>query len=150
MTKQERTAGCVLILLGVAVACYSLSALQIGTTNKPGPGLFPFTCGVGIVILCAIWILSNRNSDMHSEPLWRKSQWHAPVIALVIMTIYASLMEPIGYLFSTFIFVIAWQIFIEREKWIKASIMAGVGTVVMYLVFVYLLGVALPEGMFGI
>ena len=149
MTKQERIAGIVLILMGIAVAIYAMTALQLGTINKPGPGMFPFICGAGIVIVCVIWIRGQK-CDTNSEPLWQKGQWHAPVLALIVMTIYTALMEPLGYFLSTLIFIMAWQIFVEREKWLKTVIIAGVGTVVMYFVFAYLLGVALPEGMFAI
>jgi putative tricarboxylic transport membrane protein len=150
MTKQERFAGIFLILIGVLVVGYTLASLKIGTINQPGPGFFPIICGIGIIFLSAIWILVNRTGAHTSEPFWEADQWCAPLMALVVMTVYTALMEPLGYIFSTLLFLGAWQIFVEHEKWLKTSIIATVGTVVMYFVFAYLLGLALPEGMFGI
>jgi putative tricarboxylic transport membrane protein len=150
MTIQERRTGIILILIGLAVSFYAVSGLQMGTVNQPGPGFFPLISGAGIVILCTVWIVANRKCAPSSEPFWPQGEWKAPLLALVVMTIYAALMEELGYFFSTLIFLSAWQIFVEREKWLKTSIIAIVGTVVMYFIFAYLLGVALPEGMFGI
>ena len=51
---------------------------------------------------------------------------------------------------STFLFLIAWQVLIEAERWKKTALVAIIGTVTMYILFVYLLRVALPQGMLGI
>jgi hypothetical protein len=56
-------------------------------------------------------------------------------------------MEPLGYMLSTFIFLVAWQFAIEREKWLKTGAIAIIGTVAMYAIFSYLLRVPLPEGL---
>lgn len=151
MTKQERVAGMVLMLLGAAVTGYTLCSLQLGTIQKPGPGLFPFVCGIGIVILCAIWLYTNKQEKTRSEPFWQEcGQWHGPLLALIMMTGYALAMEPLGYVFSTFVFLVAWQKIVVSEKWIRTSIIASVGTIGMYVLFAYLLGLVLPEGIFGI
>ena len=56
MTKQERTAGLIFAMFGVATGVYSFTALKIGSIGQPGPGLFPLICGFGIVLLCLIWL----------------------------------------------------------------------------------------------
>ena len=146
MTRQERTAGLLLIILGVWVAYYGLFELKIGTIGQPGPGFFPFISGAGIVILCLIWMISNRNCILECQPLWAKGQWVGPVLAVVVTTAYTALMEPLGYALSTLVFLIGWQKLIERENWRKTSIIAVVATAGMYLVFAYLLGIDLPVG----
>lgn len=150
MTKQERTAGLVFAIFGVATGVYSFTALKIGSISQPGPGLFPLICGFGIVLLCLIWLFQHRKETSRSAPLWFEDNWHGPLIAVVIMVVYTALMEDLGYVLSTFLFLIAWQMIIEREKWRKTAIVAVVGTLSMYLLFVFILKVALPEGIFGI
>ena len=150
MTKQERTAGLIFAMFGVATGVYSFTALTIGSIGQPGPGLFPLICGFGIVLLCLIWLFQHRNDVCGSEPLWFEGNWHGPLTAVVIMVVYTALMEELGYVLSTLLFLIAWQMIIEREKWRKTALIAVVGTLSMYLLFVYLLKVALPEGIFGI
>ena len=150
MTKQERTAGLVFAMFGVATGVYSFTALKIGSISQPGPGLFPLICGSGIVLLCLLWLFQHRNKVSTSEPLWFEGNWHGPALAVVIMIAYTALMEELGYVLSTFLFLVAWQMIVEREKWRKTAVIAVVGSLSMYLLFVYLLKVALPEGIFGI
>lgn len=147
MTIQERRAGIILVVLGVLTAYYGLTVLKIGTVSQPGPGFFPFISGAGIAVLCLVWILGNRVADS-SEPFWSKGQLTRPALATATTTAYAVLMEPLGYIVATLAFLIAWQILIEGEKWRKTAVIAVVGTTTMYLLFMYLLGVALPGGMF--
>ncbi|KYZ77944.1 hypothetical protein AXX12_16910 [Anaerosporomusa subterranea] len=147
MTKYERATGLFLIALGVAVMYYAMTALSLGTMQEPGPGFFPVVCGIGIVILCVIWFAGNRKPVTQSEPFWEAGQWVAPAISTLIITVYTALMEPLGYMLSTFIFLVAWQFAIEREKWLKTGAIAVIGTVAMYAIFSYLLRVPLPEGL---
>ncbi len=146
MTIQERRAGLFLICLGLASAYYGMFQLKIGTISQPGPGAFPFISGAGIVILCLIWIIANPVQSA-SEPLWGKGQLVRPVIAVAATAAYAMLMEPLGYVPSTLLFLVAWQVLIEGEKWKKTALVAIIGTTVMYVLFGYLLSVALPEGL---
>ena len=150
MTKQERTAGLVFILFGMAVSLYSFTVLPLGTVGQPGPGLFPLLCGAGIVIMCLLWLFRHRGADSGSEPLWSGGNWKGPLLAVLTMVVYAALMEDLGYVLSTLLFLISWQVLIEREIWWKTAMIAVIGTAAMYVIFVYLLKVALPEGILGI
>lgn len=150
MTKQERRAGIFLLLLGIAVMYYAIVDLKLGTITQPGPGLFPFISGAGIAILSTIWILTNLKSMQQIEPLWKKGELRTPVLAIFIITAYTALLDPLGYILSTVLFLVAWQFFIEREKWLKTALITVIGTVAMYLLFSSLLSVPLPEGIFSI
>lgn len=149
MTRQERIAAVFFVLLGLAVVGYALAKLQLGTLKEPGPAFFPVICGVGIVVLAGYWLVSNLKNTKAWESLWGKGVWIGPLTAIVLITAYAATMEPLGYLLSTVVFLVAWQLAIERERWLKTGVIAICGTVVMYVLFMYLLGVPLPEGMFG-
>ncbi len=150
MTKQERRAGLFLLLLGIAVMYYAIVDLKLGTITQPGPGLFPFISGGGIAILSLIWLLTNLKSIQPHEPLWKKEELRAPLLAVIIIVAYTALMDQLGYILSTILFLVAWQVFIEREKWLKIAMITVIGTAVMYLLFSYLLSVPLPEGIFSI
>ena len=150
MTKQEFKAGIVFSLVGLSVAIYGFTMLGIGTIGQPGPGLFPFLSGLGIVVLCGIWVGGNWRQFRSAEPLWHKGQIARPLIAVIVILAYATLMESLGYILTTLLFVIAWQVLIEREKWKKLIVIAIVSTTIMFLLFSYLLKLSLPDGVFGI
>jgi len=147
MNQYERRIAIFMILLGVATSFYSVVKLKLGTLQEPGPGFFPFVCGLGIVILCLIWFITSPKVEQTLEPLWSKENWIAPTIATVLVTLYTYGLETLGYCASTLLFLLAWQFAIEREKWLKTSIIAIVGTAAMYVLFSYLLQVPLPEGL---
>jgi len=149
MTKQERNAGLGFTVFGLLTALYSVSALSIGSIKQPGPGLFPLICGGGIVVLSLLWIYRGRMARFCSEPLWPEAEWKRPATAVVILIGYTAVMEYIGYSLSTLIFLIAWQVIVEQENWRRTAVIAVIGTVSMYILFVYLLGVALPPGLIG-
>ena len=147
MTKQERLSAVFFMALAVAVTYYGVSVLKLGTVQEPGPGFFPALCGGGILILCLLWIFTSRSDKAKDAPLWGAGEWGAPVIAAGIITAYAASMETLGYITSTLLFLVAWQVFVERENWVKTGIIAVVGTAAMYVLFSFLLGVPLPEGL---
>jgi putative tricarboxylic transport membrane protein len=129
---------------------YSLTELKLGTITQPGPGFMPFIGGVGITLLSAFWILSNIKKIKITGPLWQKGELKNPLLAVIIIIAYTALIDRLGYILSTLMFLVAWQFAIEREKWLKTSIIAIVGTAVMYLLFAFLLEVQLPEGILNI
>lgn len=149
MTKQERWTGIFLLLLGIAVMYYAIVDLKTGTITRPGPGLFPFISGGGIALLSTVWIFTNLKKMQLVEPLWQKGELRTPMSAVILITVYAALLDPLGYIFSTVFFLVAWQVIIEREKWLKTALITIIGTAAMYLLFSYLLSVPLPEGIFS-
>lgn len=146
MTKQERLSAVFFLAVGVAVIYYGISILKLGSIQEPGPGFFPTLCGVGIIFLCLQWLIFNPLAAS-SEPLWGTGEWIAPVMAMVIVFAYAAGMETMGYVVSTLLFLIAWQVLVEKASWKRTGIIAFVGTAVMYVLFSFLLGVPLPEGL---
>lgn len=147
MNKNERWAALFLILLSVAVIYYSLTKLSLGSIGAPGPGFFPFICGAGILLLCVIWFIMNPRVDENTPVLWGKGVWIAPLSAMVLITLYTFGLEILGYCSATFIFLIVWQLAIAREKWLRTGIIAVIGTAAMYVLFGYLLGIPLPDGL---
>lgn len=146
MKRHERIAGLFLLLVGVAVAIDSYFSLGFGSFLVPGAGFLPFWYGVALAVLSAIWVLGNRGPEENPIPFWEKGHWVRPVIAFIAMVVYGWLMDKLGYVLSTFLFVIAWQQLIEREKWGKTLLISVLGTAAMYLLFGHFLRVPLPQG----
>jgi hypothetical protein len=151
MTIQERRSAIVLLVLGIAVTFYSVSELKLGTITQPGSGFMPFISGAGITILSLLWFITNlKKMEKKSAPLWQKGELKNPLLAVIIIIVYTVLMIPLGYILSTLIFLVSWQLMIEREKLLKTAIITIVGTAIMFFLFYYLLGVPLPEGILSI
>jgi hypothetical protein len=151
MKKHERITGFIFILFGLATILYSTISLGLGNVKLPGPGFFPFICGSSLVVFSTIWLIATfKEKDTETKPFWEKGQWVKPLIAVIITSLYGAVMDGLGYILATFLFLVVWQIAIVHEKWLKTAIIGVVGTVVMYILFQFLLAVPLPEGLISI
>ena len=146
MTRYEKLSALVFSIISLFVLYYGIAVLKVGTIEEPGQGFFPALCSAGILGLCLLWFMTAPKAKNH-VPFWNEGEWLVPLLAVVCITAYTALMEVIGYVSSTFLFLVAWQIFIVREKWVKTGIIAVTGSVVMYVLFGSLLGVPLPDGL---
>ncbi len=150
VTKQEVISGIVFFLFGIYVIQYSYRFLNFGSFSKPGSGFVPLISGVGIAAIALIWVLLNTiGKKPPSVPLWADGIWKLPVLAMLISLAYALLIDPLGYVLATFVFMVTWQIILVREKWWKILLIGVISTAGVYVVFVQLLRVFVPKGPLG-
>ena len=149
MNKAQRITGTLFVVIGVYVTWYSFSSLGVGSISKPGPGFFTLVCGLGIFILAAIWVISGIRKQEGKGRLWEKGGWISPLLAIGVTFLYALLMSPLGYVISTAIFIILWQVVISKGSRVTIIVFTIVGTGVLYIIFGPLLSVPLPRGVFG-
>jgi putative tricarboxylic transport membrane protein len=149
MKKHDRIAAVTLIVLALAAAYYAYAELKLGTLRVPDSGLLPFLASLVIAASSGVWLWDLRGPDPEPRPFWEKGAWIRPLLAVAFLILYASTLEPLGYLISTFIFLGLWQFLVERVNWRRAILVTVLGTAGMYLVFVQLLGVYVPESIFG-
>jgi NADH:ubiquinone oxidoreductase subunit H len=70
------------------------------------------------------------------------------VLAFAATVIYAALFERIGFFLATLLFMLGWQVIVERQRWLKAVIITVLCAVAMYSLFRLLLHVELPSNPF--
>jgi putative tricarboxylic transport membrane protein len=147
MIKAQRITGILFVAVGAYVTWYSIFKLDLGKIGKPGSGFFTLVCGAGILVLSAIWLFSNLRNQEDKGSLWAKRGWLSPLTAVASVFVYAFLMEPLGYIISTALFIILWQILVSRGKIKTIIIFAVIGTAAMYILFGILLSVPVPRGL---
>ncbi len=125
---------------------YGSINLSMGSLHRPGPGFFPFLLAIVLALFSLALIFQNWAKDKVPLPFWERHSWLRPLLGLVILTAYAILVNSLGFLISTFLFLLIWMAGIERLNW-KTIIMVSIATtVVLYLIFNLLLDVPLPKG----
>ena len=161
MNRAEKVSSIVLIAFGLFVAFYSRQYLKLGKMITPGAGFLPYWIGIALVVLGAIWCLNtllartgsgaggekSDAGDVAAEGEARRSRILSrflPGVLLVIL--YAWLFEKAGYIVSTALFMIGWQKVVEKEGWLKTTVIAVLCAGCMYALFPYLLKVYLPTG----
>ncbi len=165
MAKAERISAVLLVAGGVFVASYSFHYLKLGILISPGAGFLPFLCGISIIILGVLWLLSAWHAkrptataetgegegcgagDISDEDVPRL--WGLPrkmLLGLMVLIAYGWLFEKIGYFLSTCLFMFCWQTFVEKESLLKAVIITALSATILYTLFQHLLGFQLPQG----
>jgi putative tricarboxylic transport membrane protein len=166
-TKDARAA-LVATVLGLV---YLASAFSIepdpSTTSVVGPQVAPIVIGVATVA-CALALLvqalrrpqptdDQRTAEQETEAdqvaagsgpsgLNRRQV----VVSFVIFAAYIVAFIPLGYLLSTFLFLVAMTTYVDRTKLLRNCIFAAVFSPAVYALFTYGLQVQLPApGLLG-
>jgi putative tricarboxylic transport membrane protein len=145
---------CILVLAGIYFwATTQIPTLEIG--DPLGPKAFPRLLGVGLLITAAMLlgeIITNRKAEQGakaSSAADAKEEGNAKVVvaAVVATAIFFVLFEPVGYVISTTLYLIAMTyVFHKKGIWMTnllTSVIYGIGS---YYAFTQLLGVNLPRG----
>ena len=141
--KPNFLSGLVFLLLGLAVCYFSLQ-LGLGSPSKPGPGFMPFLGGLLLALLSLILVLRVLLSD--SEAFWEVEVKLGNILLILgAMAAYAFLLERIGFVFVTFVFVGLLIRFIKPQSWRKAVLGGVISSAASYLLFETFLRSQLPR-----
>ena len=128
------------------IAAYSSTQLSMGRFRHPGPGFFPFGLAVILAILALVQILQSRGKEEVPAPFWPERTWLRPLLGAVIFLLYAFSLGHLGFVSTTFLFLVVWMWVIERIRWANILTISTAVTAVLYLIFEYFLEVPLPTG----
>jgi putative tricarboxylic transport membrane protein len=118
----------------------------MGRFKHPGPGFLPFGLAIVLILLSLLLISINRKKPKSPVPFWPHRTWFRPLLGVVILVFYALVIGKLGFLITTFIFLLIWMGVIERLRW-RTLISISIGTTVaLYLIFRLFLEVPLPLG----
>jgi len=160
MSRGDNIANLVTIALGIFVTYHSYYSLRLGILITPGAGFMPFLCGVALIALGIFWRIQSflfktaHQAARSLDPADIAGEAEAPALprsrvklclAFVTTLTYAWLFERIGFLLSTLVFMLGWQMLVERERWLKSIIITALCAAAMYTLFRYLLRVELPS-----
>ncbi|WP_252502183.1 tripartite tricarboxylate transporter TctB family protein [Sporosarcina sp. Marseille-Q4943] len=139
----DRYASIAFLLIGLLFAIESMKISSSAYGSTVGPKIFPL--GLGIVfILLSLRLLYETFKYKTEAAATEKLQYKKFLIILVSAALYAFLLEKIGYVISTFLFLlIAFQT-MERGRIIPTVIIAAVFSFGVYYFFAEFLGGSLP------
>jgi len=150
MKRSNQVAAIILFLFSIYMISDSLK-MRLFDQYGPGPGLFPFGLGIILTILSVALFIeyaSSRKKDKAS-PFPQRSALISVGLVIVGLIGYALVINTLGYVITTFIFVLFLMGVVQRDK-IKMTTLTAIGVAVMlYLIFEVGLHVRLPKGPFG-
>lgn len=137
---------------------FLMGSLHAGLFRRgiPGPGFLPFIIALSlmavslVVLFHALTAKIRKVNDGAENFFPEKDSFRKIFFGLAALFLYGIALKYIGYVTTTFIFLLFTFRLMEPCKWPTPLILAGSTAVLSYLLFVVLLGVQLPTGFFGI
>jgi len=132
--------------------CEESYRIHLGNFRNPGPGFLPFGSGfvlggLALVIMINGW----RKRVGERKAFWEeRNRWPKVAMTLVFIFVYGLLLEPLGFLLTTFLIMGFLLRLIEPQRWrtvIAGAVLSALGS---YLIFQVWLEVELPKGFLGI
>jgi putative tricarboxylic transport membrane protein len=153
--RRDKWSSLVWCAVGLFICVGSLR-LSLGELRNPGPGFLSFYAGLilGGLALAVHW-QSRKASSPHerteTETIWRNAQrgWKM-VMTVGALLAYAVLMNYLGFLISTFIFLAFLLRAIEPQRWSVALLGSLAASVAFYCIFEMGLKSQLPRGLIRI
>ena len=152
MKKTDFLMGTVWLMVGIAILLKSYS-LGLGSFRHPGLGLTPFLLGSFLTLFSGCILFTSHDvkgalKDFRS--IWSEIDVKTIGWVLLYLVGYGFLMEKMGYLVTTFVFFLLLLKTIGSMKLRTTVIVSLVSVLVSYGLFVVLLKVPLPSGIWRI
>ena len=153
MRTPETIISLILILIS-SLFCFSSLKLGMGSIKDPGSGFIPFLTGCSLIALSLFIVLSEGKATRKagSKPrLFKRIGLGLPpsLLVLISLFIYILVLETLGFILSTFLFLTFLFSISEKRSWKVALGASIVITASAYLVFGYLLEISFPRGILG-
>ena len=150
--KKDFFSGLFLFALGLFLA-FQCRRLSVWSRFGPDEGFFPLVVAIVILGLSLSIIIKSFHfiGTRKERPLEDQKKEAVDVFRVIsyviLMLLYSSLMETVGFLITSPLFLILLMKYIEKQGW-KITILVGSGSIIIsYLLFVYFLNVPLPKGL---
>ena len=142
---RDLVSGLFWLAVAVFAAVQGLS-LKLGSLSRPGPGFFPFWGAIVLGLLAIVLIVDSLRRDAVSLRIRPDSA--KPVVVVAALLGYLLLLESLGFVVVTFLFLVL-LLRLERRGWAFSAVSAGVGAFASYVLFQLWLKTQLPTGPFG-
>jgi putative tricarboxylic transport membrane protein len=140
---SDRLAGLVLLALAVAYGV-TASGFQAMIGDPLGPSVFPLVLAIPLGVF-SLYLLFRPDP----EPDWPRGRpLLKQVLAIVALVAYAWLMEPLGFVLSTLLAVVALACLLGARLW-QAAVAGAATAIVLFVLFNNFLSLPLPAGVLG-
>ncbi|TWT03418.1 tripartite tricarboxylate transporter TctB family protein [Planomicrobium sp. CPCC 101079] len=139
----DRFAGIAFLLIGLLFVIESQRISESSYGSAVGPDIFPIGLGAVLILLSLRLLYETfryQADTQKGEPVLYKKF----IVIFVSALLYAALLEPLGYVITTFAFLLVAFQTMERGKWIKSIVIAGLFSFGVYYFFAEFLGGSLP------
>lgn len=152
MKKADMITGVVLLVLSGFVTREAW-LMPPSATFGPGSGFLPFWLGLILAVLALILLATAWRRRATAEDGVSPFPGTKALIAIGAvlggLAAYITLLEVVGFILDTFLYVTFLLGVVMRERWLRTLLVSVATTAALYVIFQLLLGVSLPSNMFG-
>lgn len=146
--KRDFYAGGLMLLIGLAIALKG-STYRLGTLMHMGPGFFPTSLGVllvliGLAIAAPVFVPSAEGAGQKESILPEHPQWWAWFCILMSPVLFIVFGSQFGMIPGTFSCVFIAALGDKKQTWKSTVILATVVTAFGVILFSYFLQVPMP------
>lgn len=130
-------------------------SLGLGSFSDPGPGLFPLIISCSLITFSSGLIISSltKRGGLNftlGDRFWPELDGIKRIsLSLIALIVYALIMTRLGFVITTFFFMIFLLRFIEPQKWFTIFFTASITSFLAYVIFGFWLQTQLPVGPLG-
>jgi hypothetical protein len=145
--RHARVTSVFLLVFSIFV-CFEATQLEMGHLHNPGPGFIPLLAGC---LLGALSLVIFLQSIIGKEKISAfGGGWLKGSVVVGSLIIYILVLEKLGFLITTFIFLLVSLLSFKPRK-LRGALLVSLFTVIIsYLVLSLWLKVQLPKGILGI
>lgn len=130
-------------LLGSSIYLFGAQQLTFGTIDSPKSGFLPNLAGLAGITLSVVLLVINRRC-LKKPAKQDMVDWTKFIFVIIGLIVYITVLNIIGYLAAAFIFLLYLFKVADTGGWLVPIAMAGICSLIFYLVFGYYLAVTLP------
>lgn len=152
---RDVIAGVLFFVIALAYYLGSNSLKNIGSSTV-NTDFFPKVCGIAMMALSVILIVTSvrrlyqaKNQQEETDVPFEKAGAIRVVFSILLLAIYIALMEPVGFLLMTILYVyLQIMVLTPRNEWklIRFAAISVIFSVIVYCAFLYGFDVMLPQG----
>ena len=145
MTKRGEFPAIFFFFLSLYI-CFESLHLGLGNWQKPGSGFFSFWSGVALGILALFVLFQSRRRKENGNESREQASWRGRILCFLSLLVFLLLLDTLGFILTTFLFILFLIRIVERKSWIDASVTALVVALASYGLFEICLQSQLPKG----
>lgn len=149
--KADGVSGLFWLATGL-IGIYGSVTLGIGAAHDPGSGFLPFFSSIFISVMALTIFIQSflAKGQRNLSSLWHGKFWKRPIAMIIILVIYLLVFTCVGFLISSFLFMLTILKYVEELSWRRAVLISALSSGLSYSLFKVFLKVELPAGLLGI